>query len=281
MITTSEIAPSLALTPFVRCYSYREFDTNGMDMERPMHAAHEMSLTFFFKARPIKLVDFRTDQIIRKGTTFCDITGMSTHCIGTATFNGNYSFFEICFKPNGFNKIFGLALTGITDHIIPTEDILDINFKYLFEQLCVAKDLNERGTLADAYLLGNLKRRKQVDYKHGITIISNLILKSTVPISVRQLAYSANMSIRNFERQFSEEVGMSPKLFSNVVRFNRAFEVKLRYPQKDWTTIALECGYFDQTHLIKDFKRFTGNAPAAFLRQTPVTDQEYISRVEL
>jgi transcriptional regulator GlxA family with amidase domain len=90
------------------------------------------------------------------------------------------------------------------------------------------------------------------------------------------MAYSANMCTRNFERHFLDEVGMSPKRFSCVVRFNHAFQLKLRYPQKDWTSIAPECGYFDQTHLIKDFKRYSGNCPSAFLKQTPLTEQQYI-----
>lgn len=274
LITTSEIAPSPSLAPFVRCYNYREFDTKGLDMEKPWHAPQEMTLVFFFKAKPIKLVDHQTNQIIKKGT-YCDITGLATHYLGMTTFNGSYSFFEICFRPNGFNTIFGLPLNGITDHIIAAEDILDMTFKYLYEQLCGAKDLTAMGILADVYLLAILRKRKSIDPKNGITWITNLIVKNPGLLNVAQLAYSANMCVRNFERHFSEQVGMSPKLFCSVVRFNHAFDVKLRYPEKDWTSIALECGYFDQMHLIKDFKRFSGNAPVAFLKQTPLAEQEY------
>ncbi len=279
MITTSELAPSSALSPFIRCYAFREFDTKGKDMEKPLHASHEMTLVFFFKEKPVKLFDPNTNKIVTHGT-YCDVAGLTTHNIGIATFNGAYSFFEICFRPNGFNKIFDFPANWITDHIIPTEDILGLNFKFLFEQLCEAKDLTERCTLTEKYLLDNLKRQKHVVYKDCITVISNLILKKSISMSVKQLAYSANMSTRNFERHFSEEVGMSPKLFSSVVRFNHAFAMKLKFPQSDWTSIALECGYFDQMHLIKDFKRFSGSVPSTFLKQTPITNETYISRID-
>lgn len=62
MITTSEIAPSPALAPFVHCYAYREFDTNGFDVIKPWHASHEMYIPFFFKAVPVKLVDSETGK---------------------------------------------------------------------------------------------------------------------------------------------------------------------------------------------------------------------------
>lgn len=279
MITTSEIAPCPELAPYVRCYSYREFDTNGRDMEKPYHAAHEMTMVFFFKAKPIKLVDPQTDQIIKTGT-YCDITGLATHYLGMATFNGIYSFFEIFFRPNGFNRIFGLPINSFTDHIIAADDIFDITVRYLFEQLCTAKNLTERGLLADTFLLENLKKRKPGS-QDSIGFTSDMILKSTEPLTVERLAYYANMGVRSFERHFSQEVGMPPRLFCSVARFNHAFEIKLSDPQKDWTSIAHECGYFDQMHLVKDFKRFSGNSPVAFLKQTPYTEQEYVSRLEL
>lgn len=279
MIITTEIAPSTVLSPFVRCYANSEFDTKGMDMKKPWQAAHEMTMVFFFKAKPISLVAVKTGQIVNTGN-FCDVTGVAKRYMGIATFNGAYSFLEICFKPNGFNKIFGLPLTSITDHIITAEDVFDMPIRSLFEQLSETENLSERGHLVDAFLLQNLKKQKAVYGKDRITVISNMLVKSNAPIKVAQLASYANMSKRNFERHFLEQVGLSPKTFCCVTRFNHAFEIKLRYPYLDWTSIAHSCGYFDQMHLIKDFKRYSGNAPAAFLKQTPLTDQEYVSRIE-
>lgn len=247
-----------------------------MDMEKPRHAAHEMTMVFFFKDKPVKLVDPQTKQIVKTGT-YCDITGLGTHYLGMATFNGNYSFFEIVFRPNGFNGIFGLPIHSFTDHLIAADDVFDITVRYLFEQLCAAKNLIERGRLADTFLLESLKKRKPGNRKDSIGFTSNMILTSTGPLSVARLAYYANMGVRSFERHFFQQVGMSPRLFCCVARFNHALEIKLSDPQKDWTSIAHECGYFDQMHLVKDFKRFSGNSPAAFLNRTPLTEQEYIS----
>src|SRR6266498_2314032 len=280
MITASEIAPSPVLAPFVRCYCYREFDTNGFDLIKPWHASHEISMPFFFKAKPVQLIDPATGQILQRGG-YGGVTGLATQYNGEMTFNGCYSFFEILFKPNGFNKIFRLPSSEITNQIIHGDDIFDTRIKIFYEQLCMANDLKAMASLADTYLLYYFKKQKSIHHKDAITNISNLILKNAGFINIDKLAYDANMSIRNFERHFIEQVGISPKLYCCITRFSHALSLKLMNPEKDWTSIAFECGYFDQMHLIKDFKKFAGSSPSIFLRQTPLTDENYTSRVDV
>ncbi|SDE23762.1 transcriptional regulator, AraC family [Pricia antarctica] len=277
MIIASEIAPSPELSPFVRCYTYRQFDTKGLDMKKPWHAAHEVSLVFFFNAWPVHLLDPHTGQILQTGS-YAGVSGLGSHYNGEMTFNGDYSFFEIYFRPTGFNKIFGIPSSKITNQIINADDIFDSEARYLFERLCEAKSLVTMGILANTYLLAILKSRKS-GHDVSLTFLSNLITKNPGMFNVAQLAYTANMCSRNLERYFLEQVGLSPKQFCSVVRFNNALNLKLSHPQKDWTSIAHEGGYFDQMHLIKDFKRFSGNAPSSFLKHTPIAQETYTSRV--
>ncbi len=279
MITTFEIAPSPILAPFVRCYSFREFDTGGLDIIRPWQASPEINIDFFFKAKPYQSINPQTGQCL-KGGEYGDAIGLGTYYNGELTFNGCYSFFEINFKPNGFNKIFRVCGREITNRIINTEAILDSSVKRFFDQLSNASGLIEMASIADVYLLSYLKKQKLIDYNDPITHTSNLILKNAGSLNVAQLASYANMSLRSFEAHFIEQVGISPKLFCCITRFNHALDIKLKNPKKDWTSIAYECGYFDQMHLIKDFKKFAGNSPSIFLKQTPLTEENYMSRVD-
>ncbi|HEX5152378.1 MAG TPA: AraC family transcriptional regulator [Parafilimonas sp.] len=280
MIKTTEIAPAPALAPFVRCYVYREFDTKGSDLIKPWHASHETSMDFFFKALPVKLVEPETGKIIAKGS-YASFNGLSNQYNGLMTFNGNYSFFEVMFKPTGFNKLFRLASADIVNQIICIDDIFDSGVKNFSEQLCMAKGLTEMASFANAFLLPYLNKQKSIDRNKAITCISNLIYKSAGCINIDKLAYDANMCTRTFERHFIEQVGMSPKLFTCITRFNHAFELKLKCPESGWTSIAHQCGYFDQMHLIKDFKRFAGYTPSAFIKQTPLTEEIFTNRVEV
>jgi len=207
------------------------------------------------------------------------VLGLGTQYNGEIIFNGHYAFFGILFKPSGFHTIFRIPTPITTDLIIYGEDMFGSMHKRLFEQLGAAGSVCEMVQFAEAFLLYFLNRQKSVDYRDGIITISNWIVKQKGLVSIDKLAYDANMSIRTFERHFTKLVGMPPKLFCCVTRFNHALELKLQQPAKDWTAIAHEAGYFDQMHLIKDFKRFAGNTPSSFLKATPYTEQAYTSYV--
>ena len=73
---------------------------------------------------------------------------------------------------------------------------------------------------------------------------------------------------------FKSVIGVSPKVFAKIFRFNYALQCMRIYPNKDLPAIAIECGYYDHTHLAKDFKSLTGDTPSDF-RQTKSTFYTY------
>ncbi len=278
MITTSEMAPSPALAPFVRSYTYREFDTNGTDLIKPWHASHESSIIFFFKDVPASLIDTKTHEVLKRGK-HCDVVGMSTQYNGDMTFNGKYSFLQIIFQPHGYYSLFDASPLEIADKIVWSGDIFNSEIKLLHEQLYEAKNAIAMAEIANKWLLNYLNKKKSVDYKNRITVTSNLITKRAGLINIEKLAHYACMSMRNFERLFISETGMSPKQLCCISRFNNALDLKLSNPNMKWTCVAHETGYFDQMHLIKDFKRFCGEAPASLLRHVPLFAENYLSRI--
>lgn len=78
------------------------------------------------------------------------------------------------------------------------------------------------------------------------------------------VAHDAGLSPRQLQRRFMDAVGITPKLFARIVRFQGAFERWGEDP-RSWARIAAECGYYDQAHLLRDFRQFAGDPPAAFL----------------
>lgn len=88
----------------------------------------------------------------------------------------------------------------------------------------------------------------------------HLVQRMKGNVKVRDLASKYYLSERQFERNFKEFTGISPKLFSRIVRFHAAF-AEYRKPGNSLTKIALDCGYYDQSHLIQDCKKFSGDVP--------------------
>jgi len=86
-------------------------------------------------------------------------------------------------------------------------------------------------------------------------------------VRVRDVARRVGLSQRRFIQVFAAAVGLTPKLYGRVRRFQRARASVRDTPAPDWARVAAECGYFDQSHLIRDFRAFAGLTPEEYLRR--------------
>lgn len=98
-------------------------------------------------------------------------------------------------------------------------------------------------------------------------------------VSISALARDSGWSVRQLERRFLSETGLTPRLLARIVRFQRVFRALGGGPQAeaDWVSVALDCGYADQPHLIREFREFTGRTPAAFERAAPVLGTRFVA----
>ncbi|MEP6766514.1 MAG: helix-turn-helix domain-containing protein, partial [Gemmatimonadaceae bacterium] len=103
------------------------------------------------------------------------------------------------------------------------------------------------------------------------------IRQSYGAISLDGLTSELRTTPRTLQRQFLKRVGIAPKLFARVTRFQRVFYSWKEDPQS-LSRVAAECGYFDQSHLIRDFRDFAGTAPAAMLEKQPEFTSFFLPR---
>ena len=280
MVITSQIAPNHLLSPYVASYILRQFDTGGIDIKRPWFASYHTSITFFFKAKPINLREPVKGNIIKTGDCI-NILGLSSEYNGEMTFNGSYSFLELTFRPTGLNDIFGIDMAEIRNHIIDARDLLDYNIQTFYDHLCETEDLREMGLLADAYLLQNLVKKGQVNTNKNVLKIVESVLNSQGRYNLDLLTSQSNMSHRNLERLFIQKVGVSPKHLICILRFNLALNLKRQNPTLNWTSIAAECGYFDQMHMIREFKSLSGNTPSELIKLPLICETDKSSQLSL
>jgi methylphosphotriester-DNA--protein-cysteine methyltransferase len=97
----------------------------------------------------------------------------------------------------------------------------------------------------------------------AVTVALQSFEESLGQVTIRAAAQRVELSERRFIQAFSREVGLTPKMYCRIQRFQRAREVveTLRTPR--WATLAVDAGYFDQSHLIRDFREFSGLSPTA------------------
>jgi AraC-like DNA-binding protein len=146
--------------------------------------------------------------------------------------------------------------TGI---IIDAEAIWGKEIRAAHEQMSNSDDVDVAIKIAETFL-EKMVQKSKINYL-GIDKASKLILCQNQHISISKMADEACLCIRQFNRKFNERVGVNPKTFDRLVRFNNAFRIKNAQPTLDWLSIALASGYYDYSHLAKDYKEFTHLTP--------------------
>lgn len=254
------IPPSIFLAPFVRTYTLLKFNTYQKELCWPCYSGPEMCLLFFLEEHPKGLPINGNDSSDNKSKRAL-LKGLFTRFSGSWKFKGEYSIFRIQFTPNGFHSLFGLPLKEFTNKIVDAQTVFGKEITLHCEQLQQTQNIFKMAALTDEYLKKYVTQNKATARKNGVDLVSNAILRSNCSVPIEQYAAMAKMSLRNFERKFRKQVGTSPKTFCRLLRFNRAIQLKLMSPEKCWTSIALDCDYYDQMHMIKDFKKFAGASP--------------------
>lgn len=122
--------------------------------------------------------------------------------------------------------------------------------------------MEERAQCADGFLLRRAMDSRSYD---GISAAANRIVLAGGRVETAALADHAGLSMRQFERRFIHQVGMDPKLFARIARFEAALDTKARSATKSWTDVAHEFGYYDQMHMVHDFREFTDRTPTETL----------------
>lgn len=170
----------------------------------------------------------------------------------------------IGFQPGGLFRFLGLPMTEIFDDGFDGFNILDSDISYLIEELREMNQPEKINAKVQSYLLKKLQKVQELlPFDKAIRQLQ----KAENHHTIGEVAWDACLSIRQFERRCHERLGMSPKLFSRIARFSKAYRMFEANQQLTWTQISHSCGYFDQMHFIRDFKTFAGATPGVISRK--------------
>jgi AraC-like DNA-binding protein len=179
---------------------------------------------------------------------------------------GRIETLGIRLRPGGAFLLLGVPLDELVEESLPLEVLAPELFADVEERVANARGWAERVRTLDHVLHARLAPQLGASDASGLAErVADWIVRSGGALTVDALAARTGASRRTLERHFRREVGLGPKRLARIVRFQRAFERLGETPRPGWTAIAADCGYADQSHLVRDFREFTGEAPTAFL----------------
>ncbi|MEA2559921.1 MAG: hypothetical protein QOH06_1425 [Acidobacteriota bacterium] len=175
------------------------------------------------------------------------------------------SILGVHFKPGGAFPFLGAPAGELADTHIDIETLWGPSAVELRERLCAAPTPAKRFSLMEDALLSRL--RCPPEHHAAVPVALDAFEPAGAEMRVRDVARRVGLSQRRFIQVFAAEVGMTPKLYCRVRRFQRARGLAGKAAVPDWARVAVDCGYFDQSHLIRDFLAFSGLTPADYIRR--------------
>lgn len=177
-----------------------------------------------------------------------------------------FGILGIYLYPHALTQLFGLPANELTNHYADVRSILGRDGDMLEEQMALASGNYQRAKLVSEFLEARLKN---VMTEHNAMALSiTAIVNGFKSTSAKALADSNCLSLRQFERRFKKLSGFSPRSFLRIMRFNSVLNKEFQH--KSLTEIGIECGYYDQSHFIHDFKKFSGVNPKYYFKEETI-----------
>ena len=187
--------------------------------------------------------------------------------------NQSHKAVRVGFHPGGLHRLLGISMHEMIDDNYDAADVFGAEMQELNERLQEAGNFDTIKEAVEQFLLKKVKLlRHSIPFDRAM--LELMRLNGNVPIE--KIASLSCLSLRQFERVCKTRIGMPAKLFARLIRFSKAYRLHESFPQMTWTGIAYECGYFDQMHLIRDFKEFAAVSPTIIekeLQRIPVRMQ--------
>lgn len=182
----------------------------------------------------------------------------------TRTLEGRGKVLGIKFRPGGFYPFVGKPISSFTDGLLPFSEVFDEDLENLQSEILGHNENEGMVATAEAFLLRNLPEKDPaVD---EVSQLVECIRQEASILKVDDLTERISYSKRTLQRIFRKYVGISPKWVIQRYRLHEAAEKIAAGKAENWSELALELGYFDQAHFIRDFKSIVGQTPAEYVR---------------
>jgi len=186
--------------------------------------------------------------------------------------DGFIGFISVRFYPWGAYHFFKNPIKDFLDKTIALDKIWPNDYQRILSEIEVSDNI-QRVDIIQNFLIKVLNKYKKET--GNIDKAIKLIRESKGTYSIDMLCKKLNLSYKQLERQFSRTIGTTPKVFSKTTRFLNLCHHLKDFENKTMSQLALDMGYFDQAHFIKDFKAFSGLTPRDYYKQNNVSFADF------
>jgi AraC-like DNA-binding protein len=170
---------------------------------------------------------------------------------------GRVSILGIKLQPYALTQLFQLDMSLVTDKVVPLDAAEIQTLTDLDERIRASHEMDERVAIVNKFF--ELFPDLELPIQKAINVIS----ETKGGITVEKLSEAMAVSERQVERLFQKFIGLSPKFYCRIIRFNAIFQL-LSQRDPSWAELAYEAGFADQSHFIRNFKAFTGEGPSDY-----------------
>lgn len=216
------------------------------------------------------LIDFHdTPQFIYDNDSLKEIqacnhvwaSGVRTEPI-TIPSGSNAAMMVISFKKGMAYPFFPFPMNEIADCVVDADLIWGSDFANLRERLLESKDIEFRFATVEDFLLNKFHSKLMAN--PCVAFALDQMTKRPDGLSIGDLNQKIGYSQKHFISMFRKQVGLTPKAYLKIMRFQKAVSRIEAVGDSDWISLSQECGFYDQAHFINDFKLFSGFTPEAY-----------------
>ena len=257
-MTVETYIPHPALQEFIACMFIAEnhCEMGEQNVFSPFPPNPQNSIIFYIRDPPL-IHRGDIDRTIR--IPQCIFVAQHTERINSKM-GADHLMAYVGFKPGGLYRLLGIPMNQLINEPTDGKDLYGYEISLVMEQLNEATSRKCIMKIVEEFLFSKLKRIKPIEpFDRAI----GELIRENGNMGMDHVAGLACLSFRQFERKCKEKIGIPPKLYARIARFSKAYRMKEINSKLSWTDLAHSCGYYDQMHMIRDFKEFTGVTPTA------------------
>lgn len=192
------------------------------------------------------------------------VVGPQTEQRANVLLCGDMHSFAVYFQPSGLSALFGMPMHELSNRAYEASSVLGKWIAGVRAELAELSCFRLRVKFIEEVLI---RYAATVRTCNLISDTADRLLACRGAASIISTASECGLSLRQFERNFKETVGISPKLHARIARFQSALDAKIASPNRTWLDIAHDLHFYDQMHMIHDFRDLAGDTPGGVLSQ--------------